>query len=103
MDRSGQLRNVAFGGAWSEQIAGRERLAEALARLREAAQAADLEDLRIDRDLPAALDLACAAHPKGLLLQLAWTKAADLTDPGTRQAELLRIARLLEDAVRARL
>lgn len=95
MERKQQLGNVAFGGAWSEQIAGREALRDALDLVSQAAARTADEDLTEDRELRAALDLCCAKHPKGLLLQAAFRKALDLNHPHLRMAELDRIAKAL--------
>ena len=98
MDRTGQLRNVSFGGAWSEQIAGREELQTAIARLRAAAEAAADEDPRCDAAVSAALDLASRAHPKGALLRIAWARGAALSHPGLRVHELKRLVDLFDQA-----
>lgn len=98
MDRAGQLSNVAFGGAWSEQIAGREALAEAIERLRHAAQRADEDDPRICPDVRAALNVATRQHPKGEMLRAAWLRSANLLDPATRVRELERVTNLFGEA-----
>lgn len=103
MDRKRQLSNVAFGGAWSEQIAGREELLRALTCLKRAAQRAATEDPRRDREVTAALDFACRDHPKGQMLRTAWSRGASITAPALRVAELIRVAALLEDAYSGRL
>lgn len=103
MDRKGQLTNVAFGGAWSEQIAAREELARALDILQEAATRADGLDVRADMDVIVALWKACADHPKGEMLQKAWDKGAAIPNPGLRSQELARIANLLKEGHRGRL
>lgn len=46
MDRAAQLRNVAFGGAWSEQIVGDELLEASMQRLDKAVTDTLYEDLR---------------------------------------------------------
>ncbi len=98
MDRSGQLRNVAFGGSWSEQIAGREELLHALETLKRAARRAAQHDPRQDMDVGLALDLACRDHPKGPMLKAAWARGVTITAPSPRVAELCRVAGLLADA-----
>lgn len=100
MDRAGQLRNVAFGGSWSEQIAGREALAEAIEGLRHAAQHADEDDPRICPDVRAALNVATRQHPKGEMLRGAWLRAANLLEPAIRVRELARVAELFAEAYR---
>lgn len=103
MDRKDQLRNVAFGGAWSEQIAGREQLLQSLQRLHQAAALAIDHDVRTDPDVTLALWRSCKDHPKGEMLHLAWGRAAGLPNPGLRVQELRRIAALLEEGHRGRL
>lgn len=98
MERKHQRGNVAFGGAWSEQIAAREALSAALDVLRHAAARAQAHDPRRDPAVIEALMLACGGHSKGALLEAAWNKAAALTHPGLRVAELQRIADLLAEA-----
>lgn len=97
MDRKDQLRNVAFGGAWSEQIAGREALQRALLDLKVAAQKAGDHDPRLDLDLLDAVNCASKDHPKGDLLRQAWMRACALKEPGVRIRELRRIANLLAE------
>ena len=100
MERKHQLSNVAFGGAWSERIAGREALTAALDELCRAARDAGSHDPRRDPAVVEALTLACKGHPKGALLAAAWDKAAALTHPRLRVTELTRIAALLCAAYR---
>ncbi len=103
MDRIGQLSNVSFGGAWSEQIAADEALAEAMLALEGAADRTADEDLRCDRALGDALTLASAAHPKGALLATAWSRALDHADRDHRRTELVRIAKGLRAGLAGRI
>lgn len=103
MDRKEQLRNVDFGGAWSQQIAEREALAAALEDLSSAADRAAMDDVRLDADVGLALRRAAKDHPKGDMLITAWDRGAAITNGGLRRLELLRIARLFEEGQRARL
>ena len=103
MDRIGQLSNVSFGGAWSEQIAADEALAEAMAALERAAERTADEDLRRDLALGNALALVAGAHPKGALLAVAWSRALDHADRGHRRDELRRLARGLRAGLVGRL
>lgn len=96
MDRRDQLKNVAFGGAWSDQIPGRENLAHAISTVVDAPKRAAEEDLREDCDLDQAVRDCCAAHPKGEALRSSWGRALTLPDPGQRQAELARVASILK-------
>jgi hypothetical protein len=101
MDRRDQLKNVAFGGAWSDQIPGQETLARAIKMVIDAPERAGEEDLREDAELEEALRHCCAAHPKGEQLRRSWDRALNLPDPGQRQAELARVAKILETWVAA--
>lgn len=102
MDRERQLANVAFGGAWSEEIAGREALGAALACIEAAARRAGTADLRRSAPVRAALQQATAQHPKGAMLAAAWEKALMIDEPGVRVAELTRIAATLRTGLGAR-
>ncbi|AGT10534.1 hypothetical protein [Paracoccus aminophilus] len=102
MDRKDQLRNVAFGGAWSEQIAGREELIRAIETLHTAAARTAGLDVRVDAGVNVALWIACKDHPKGDMLRIAWDKGAAIPVAGLRQQELRRVARLIEEAHRGR-
>ncbi|MCB5412392.1 hypothetical protein [Pseudogemmobacter faecipullorum] len=103
MDRKAQLRNVAFGGAWSEQIAGNEALSLSLEALRAACDRTADEDLRDDHDLNYALGVVSRTHPKGRDLERAWGRALSLPEAPDRARELSRIVGLLETGVAARL
>lgn len=92
MDRKRQLSNVAFGGAWSEAIPRRERMAHSISLIQEAVQRTAEEDLRLDTSLEAALQELCALHPKGTQLGSSWTRALAHPEPAIRQRELARLA-----------
>lgn len=92
MDRNRQLSNVAFGGAWSEAIPRRERMALSISLVQEAAQRTVEEDLRLDPGLEAALQDLCALHPKGAQLGASWARALAHPEPAIRQRELTRLA-----------
>lgn len=103
MDRKGQLKNVSFGGAWSEQIAGNEALAVAVRKLEAAVGRCADEDLRQDCDLADALLVATAGHPKRVLLRDAWSRALALPNAGQRSGELRRLSANIRAAVVKRL
>lgn len=102
MNRSKQLSNVAFGGAWSEQIADDEALAAALDRLDRAVEDTLYEDLRSFWDVREAIALAAAAHPKGAMLRRAWDKGLEIQNAGLRSGELKRIAGALRVGIGVR-
>lgn len=97
MDRKQQLRNVAFGGAWSEQIAGREALAQAITSIADAARLAAEED-PLSAETMGAVAILCVAHPKGQELERAWRKAGRIENPGVRVRDLERLAGLMASA-----
>ncbi|SEO30770.1 hypothetical protein SAMN04489859_10655 [Paracoccus alcaliphilus] len=99
MDREAQLRNVAFGGAWSEQIVGDELLEASMQRLDKAVTDTLYEDLRGFKEVARALDIVCGCHPKGDLLRAAWWKGLTITNSGLRSRELKRIADALRSGI----
>ena len=101
MDRKDQLKNVSFGGAWSDQIPGQESRARAIGMVIDAPPRAAEEDLREDIELGEAVVTCCLAHPKGEGLRRSWQRALEMQDPGQRQAELARVAKILETWVAA--
>lgn len=94
MDRKSQLKNVSFGGAWSEQIAGNEQIAAALTQIEKAIGRTEDEDLRLDVELSSALLFLSRKHPKGADLQRAWAKALTWPSGYDRRVELGRIVRV---------
>lgn len=99
MDRKSQLRNVAFGGDWSEAIEPRERMAAALDLLDAAVHRTVEEDLRLVPDVTEALAVACKRAPKSAEHASAWRKALAFPDPSMRSQELGRLAALIRAAV----
>lgn len=96
MDRVSQLRNVAFGGAWSQDIPRRERYAEAVRLLRTCPDRSFQEDLREDRSLAEAIGMLCEANPKGDTIRRSWDRAMTIPDPAIRSVELMRLVRAIE-------
>lgn len=99
MERKEQLANVAFGGAWSEQIAGDEALADAMACIEASVERAAQSDLRGDLAAGEALRSLTVDHPKGAMLVAAWGKALAITEPGLRVAEFRRVAAALRAGI----
>lgn len=95
MDRKSQLRNVSFGGAWSEQITGTEELSAAMNTLEAAISRTSDMDLRQCQITEDALRMVTEAHPKGVLLIEAWGRALGLSAAHHRMAEITRICRAL--------
>lgn len=96
MDRVSQLRNVAFGGAWSQDIPRRERFAEAVRLLKGCPDRTRIEDLREDRALSDAIGMLCDANPKGETIRHSWDRAMTIPDPAIRSVELMRLVRAIE-------
>lgn len=103
MDRKSQLRNVAFGGAWSEQIEGNEILRQSVDLLRQSVDLTLEEDIREREDIRHALDVVLEQHPKGVAIGEAWRKALSLPLPALRRAELYALVKLIEAQLSARL
>ena len=103
MDRKQQLCNVAFGGAWSEQIEVDEWLAASVDRLDKAVRDTLYEDLRVFADVAEALEVVCRSQPKGPILAAAWGKALGLPNAGLRSLELKRISAALRARLGARI
>lgn len=103
MDRKQQLGNVAFGGAWSEQLAADEALALAMSIIDGAVIDTMTDDLRGDADLESALSLVTAAHPKGSMLTLAWNRGLSTENACVRSGELKRLATVLREGLGDRL
>jgi hypothetical protein len=95
LDRKGQLGNVAFGGAWSEQIPRRERLEQSVRLVTSAPYRTEEEDLRDDAELLDAVEDICATHPKGPELKHSWMTVLGIENPGLRRRELDRVAKAL--------
>lgn len=103
MDRKQQLGNVAFGGAWSEQIEADEKLAASMDRLDKAVRDTLYEDLRGFADVAEALEVVSRSHPKGSALAASWGKALQVQNAGLRSQELKRIAGALRAGIGKRL
>lgn len=99
MDRKQQLRNVAFGGSWSERIADDEILASSLDLLERASRETRDRDLRGDFKIDGALIHAAMHHPKGEILIRSWGRALTWPNPELRADELKRIATLFREGL----
>lgn len=93
MDKETQLSNVAFVGAWSEEIAGQKKLQRVRRVLEEAVERCGETDLRENLEVAAALQLLVGRHPKGEMLKQAWERAYNVKEPSIRQRELQRLSR----------
>ena len=103
MDRTSQLKNVSFGGAWSEQIADDEILRQSFDLLKQSVALTLEEDIGERGDIREALEVVLEQHPKGAELEKAWEKALSLPLSGLRSAELNRLVKVLEMQLAGRL
>jgi len=103
MERRNQLQNVAFGGAWSQEIAEKEELADAMLQIERAASRCVNEDLAEDREFARWLDLALTPHPRGREIRRAWQKAIGIPNAGLRSREIERLARLIMSGIGKRI
>lgn len=97
MDRTGQLKNVAFGGDWSEAIVPREDVQRAMETLRLAVAYSEYED-PLTVEVRAAL-LVFGRFARGDMLAAAFEKGSRLTNPGLRRAELQRVLQTIASVV----
>lgn len=95
MDRKSQLKNVSFGGAWSEQIADDEILLQSFELLKQSVALTLEEDIRERWDIRQALEVVLEQHPKGVDLGKAWEQALNLSSGGLRSGELNRLVKVL--------
>lgn len=103
MDRKSQLKNVSFGGAWSEQIADDEILRQSFDLLKQSVDLTLEEDIRERWDIRQALEVVLEQHPKGVEIEKAWEKALNLPLAGVRSAEVSRLVKVLEAQLLERL
>lgn len=98
MERKRQLSNVAFGGDWSEGIEPAERLADALACLERAVDAARARNPLNARSL-GALEFVTGEIVRGQLQKEAFLRAGRIQHPELRQAELERVLKVIKSLV----
>ena len=98
MERKRQLSNVAFGGDWSEGIEPAERIADALACLERAVDAARERNPLSSKSL-AALDFVTGEIARGHLQKEAFLRAGRLPHPELRQEELKRVLRSIKSLI----
>lgn len=98
MERRQQLRNVAFGGDWSEQIPIREDLRAALDTLEMAVLASADED-PCEGAILTAVDALCRGVAKGDRMARSWREASAIHDQGLRYAALDRVFKNIRSGV----
>ncbi|WP_424753267.1 hypothetical protein [Methylobacterium sp.] len=91
MEHERQLSTVAFGGSWSEDLVGLERLRAALSIVDAAVERHAEEDPR-GPDLDAALALLEREVDRGAMLAQAFRRAFRYAEPGLREPELRKAA-----------
>ncbi len=87
MERRDQLKNVAFGGDWSEQIIVREDVAACLATVERAVCESHVLD-PCREDVLAALNFLCSRIARGGIMAESWRKAGVIVDQGLRRRAL---------------
>lgn len=98
MERKRQLSNVAFGGDWSEGIEPAERIADALACLERAVDAAKVRN-PLNALTLGALEFVTTEIVRGHLLKEAFLRAGRIQHPELRQAELRRGLKVIKSLV----
>ena len=94
MDMKGKLGNVAFGGGWTEEMLGRERLRSVLDALDRAADGCAYADMRTE-ELEDALNFVETHVEKGAALAKAFRTALAFGVPWRRrEAALLATRRI---------
>ena len=94
VERKDQLGNVAFGGNWSEEILTNERLASVLDCVEAAAVECADRDVE-DEEFLAAMLYVRKEIEKGPMLCGAFFKALRTENPGLRQVEAVRVAKMI--------
>lgn len=98
MERRGQLRNVAFGGDWSEQIPIREEVRSAINELEVAVLASADEDPNGEAILTV-VDALCARVARGDRMAASWREAGSIQNQGLRYAALARVFRNIKSGI----
>ena len=84
-DMRKQLKNVSFGGSWSEEILRHSDLENAMEIISQAAQTCTEMDVRTD-SLNTALDFVASKIEKGLQLKSQFLKAVVIENQEARSA-----------------
>lgn len=98
MERRDQLKNVAFGGDWSEQIPDRERTLDALAALTKAVNECQDHDPCASYVL-IEVDHLCARIARGNRMATSWRKAGTVAEPGVRRSMLAQVLKTISSGV----
>ena len=94
VERKDQLRNVAFGGNWSEEILIVGELRQVLALVEAAAADCAERDVETEEFLAAMLCVRKNIE-KGPMLTSAFFKALRIENQSLRRAEALRVAKMI--------
>ena len=86
-----KMGNVAFGGAWSEEILVMDELAKVLATINDAAENCADQDVESE-ELLAAMLYVRKNIDKGPMLCAAFFKGLRISNQGLRQIEVKRVA-----------
>lgn len=96
VERKKHFANVAFGGAWSEELVERETLSQIMSALEKAADDCFDQDVYC-RELIDALGYVQANVEKGPMLVAGFQKALLEPIPTLRQAEVRQYVRMIRD------
>lgn len=94
VERKKHLSNVAFGGAWSEQLIEQDALNEVMSVLRRASEECADRDVN-DRDLMSALSYVRGNIEKGPMLVAGFQKALLEPNPTMRQESVKRYVEMI--------
>ena len=98
MERRQQLKNVAFGGEWSEAIPLREDVRRALDVLEMAVLASADQD-PCENDVLEAVDALTSRIARGESMAKSWRDAGRVQDQGLRRAALDKVLRTIRSGV----
>ena len=96
VERKKHLANVAFGGAWSEELLERDKLSKVMAVLSKAAEDCADRDVS-DGDLMAALDYVRTSVEKGPMLVSGLQNALLEPNQSIRQDGVRRYVRMIAE------
>lgn len=98
MERRDQLKNIAFGGDWSEQILVRERVNAALSILATAAvESCDTDPCA--EDVLVELDYLCGRIARGEHMAASWRKGGAIREQGARRAALDQVLKTIQSGI----
>ena len=94
VERKDQLRNVAFGGNWSEEILVVDELNRVLVTVEKAADECRDRDV-LDDELLAAMQYVEHKIEKGAMLKAAFFGGLKIQDQSRRRVEAMRVSGMI--------